>query len=81
MCKNTDDGKTKLQKYWREVVSNIVYTLNWVQVKKGTQRTPFELWYAYAPNVVFFNVFGSKCYIWKMQGKEKLMQKVIKVYS
>ena len=32
-------------KYWREAVSTAVYTLNRVQVKKGTHATPFELWY------------------------------------
>ena len=52
-------------KYWREVVSTIVYTLNCVQVKKGTHLTPFELWYGYSPNVKYFKVFGSKCYILK----------------
>ena len=30
-------------KYWRKVVSTAVYTLNRVQVKKGTHATPFEL--------------------------------------
>ena len=30
-------------KYWREVVSIVVYTLNHVQVKKGTYSTPFKL--------------------------------------
>ena len=52
-------------KYWREVVSIVVYTLNRVQVKKGTHLTPFELWYGYSPNVKYFKVFGSKCYILK----------------
>ena len=46
-------------KYWREFVSTIVYTLIWVQIKKGTHSTPFGLWY------------GSKCCILKdvMNGK------------
>ena len=35
-------------KYWREAVSNAVYTLNRVQVKKGTNATPFELWYGHS---------------------------------
>ena len=30
-------------KYWREVVSKTISTLNHVQVKKGTPLTPFEL--------------------------------------
>ena len=41
-------------KYWREAVSTAVYTLNRVQVKKGTNSTPYELWYGYAPNVKYF---------------------------
>ena len=52
-------------KYWRKVVSTTVYTLNHVQVKKGTYSTPFELWYGYSSNVKYFKVFGSKCYILK----------------
>ena len=45
-------------KYWREVVSTAVYTLNRVQVKKGTKVTPFELWYDHSPNVKNFKIFG-----------------------
>ena len=51
--------------YWREAISTDVYTLNHVQVKKGTHSTPFELWYGYPPNVKYFKIFGSKCYILK----------------
>ena len=39
--------------------------MNHVQLKKGTHFTPFELWYGYSPNVKYFKVFGSKCYILK----------------
>ena len=52
-------------KYWREVVSTTIYTLNGVQVKKGTNTTHFELWYGQSPNVKHFKVFGCKCYILK----------------
>ena len=52
-------------KYWREFVSTTIYTLNLVQVKKGTHSTPFELWYGYSPNVKYFKVFWSKFYILK----------------
>ena len=34
-------------KYWREAISIVVYTLNRVQVKKGTQEKSFELWYGH----------------------------------
>ena len=62
-------------KYWREAVSTVVHTLNWVQVKKGTNATPFELWYGHSPNVKHFKVFGCKFYIlkdarnWKFDAK------------
>ena len=62
-------------KYWREAISTIVYTLNHVQVKKGTQSTPFELWYVYPPNVKYFKTFGSKCYILKDDRNGKFDEK------
>ena len=52
-------------KYWREAISTTVYTLNRVQIKKGTNATPFELWYGHSPNLKHFKVFGCKCYILK----------------
>ena len=52
-------------KYWREAISIVGYTLNHVQVKKGTHSTPFELWYGYSPNVKYFKVFRSKCFFLK----------------
>ena len=52
-------------KYQREAISTTVYTLNRVQIKKGTHATPFELWYGHSPNVKHFKVFGNKFYILK----------------
>ena len=52
-------------KYWKEVVSTTIYTLNQVQIKKGTNSTPFELWYGYSPNIKYSKVFWRKCYIFK----------------
>ena len=34
-----------------------------MQVKKGKHSTHFELWYGYPPNVKYFKIFVSKCYI------------------
>ena len=68
-------------KYWREAISIVSYTLNKIQIKKGTNATPFELWYRYAPNVKYFKIFGRKCYILKDNMNGKLEQRVIKVYS
>ena len=43
-----------------------------MQVKKGTNVTPFELWYGYASNVKYLKVFGSKYYILKDNANGKL---------
>ena len=63
-------------KYWRKSISTTIYTLNHVQVKKGTHSTPFELWYGYLPNVKYFKAFGSKFYILKNFRNGKLDAKI-----
>ena len=63
-------------KYWKEAVSTSVYTLNRVQVKKGTHLTPYELWFGHTPIVKYFKTFGSKCYILKIIGKINWMQMI-----
>ena len=64
--------KNVAQKYWREVVNTTIYTLNQVQVKKGTHIIPSKLWYGYAPNVKYFKVFGRNCYMPKDNRNVKL---------
>ena len=58
-------------KYWKEAISTAVHTLNQVQLKKDSFKTPYELWYGYKPNVSYLKVFGSKCYILKESRKGK----------
>ena len=67
-------------KYWKEAISTAVHTLNWVQLKKDTFKTPYELWYGYKPNVSYLKVFGSKCYILKESRKDKMDVKGDKRY-
>ena len=66
LCKDSND--------WEEHCSEILevnHTLNRVQLKKDTFKTPFELWYGYKPNVSYLKVFSSKCYILKESRKGK----------
>ena len=58
-------------KYWKEAIRIVVHTLNWVQLKKDSSQTPYELWYGYKPNVSYLKAFGSKCYILKESRKGK----------
>ena len=57
--------KNVATKYWKEAINTTIHTLNKVQLKKGTNKTPYELWFGYKPNISYFKVFGSKCYILK----------------
>ena len=51
------------KEFWREDVNTVVYTINKVQFKKDTKKTPYELWFGHSPIVKYFRIFGSKCYI------------------
>ena len=49
--------------FWREEVNTVVYNLNKVHIRKGMDKTPYELWFGYSPSVKYFRIFGSRCYI------------------
>ena len=49
--------------YWREATSTTVYILNRGQLRSNSNKTPYELWFGRVPSVKYFKVFGSKCYI------------------
>ena len=59
-CARTLMMENVILKYWKDAVSTVVYTLNSVQVKKGRNITPYELWFGYAPNVKYFKIFWIK---------------------
>ena len=44
-------------------MNTIDYTMHIVQVRKDTNKTPYELWFGHSPTVKYFRIFGSKCYI------------------
>ena len=49
--------------FWRESMNTKVYTIKRVQVKKDTNKTPYELWFGHSPTVKYFRNFCSKCCI------------------
>ena len=63
-------------KYWKESISILVHTLNKVQLKKDSNKTPYQLWYGYKPNLGYLKVFDNKCYILKESRKGKFDVKV-----
>jgi len=69
------------QFYWREAMSTVVYTLNWVQIKGNSGKTPYELWFGHPPTVRYFIFFSSKCYIKRDEDLGKFDEEVMKEYS
>jgi hypothetical protein len=49
--------------HWKEAVSTTVYSLNRSQIREGTNKTPYDLWFGHTPTMKYFRIFGSKCYI------------------
>ncbi|XP_056855389.1 uncharacterized protein LOC108838558, partial [Raphanus sativus] len=56
-------GNKIAKRFWAEALSTACYTINRVYVRKGTTKTPYEMWTGKTPNLSYFHVFGCKCYI------------------
>ena len=48
-----------------EVVNTACHTVNRVYFRPDTKKTPYELWKGRKPNVKYFRIFGSICFILK----------------
>ena len=48
--------------FWREAIYTTIYTLNRVEIRKGMNKTPYELWFGHSPLVKYFKIFGSEYY-------------------
>jgi hypothetical protein len=46
-----------------EALRTTVYILNRGQIRVNSDKNPYELWFRRAPSVKYFKIFGSKCYI------------------
>ena len=56
--------------FWVEAVNIACYIQNCVFLKPIVKKTLYELWKERKPNISYFNVFGSKCFI--LNTKDKL---------
>ena len=52
-----------------------MHTLNTVQLKKDSNKNPYELWQGYKPNLSYLKIFRRKCYILKEIRKGKFYVK------
>ena len=65
MAKAMLHNKDVARNLWGEVVNTTCHTVNRVYFRPGTKKTPYELWKERKPNVKYFRIFGSTCFILK----------------
>ena len=58
-------NKDVARNLWGEAVNSTCHTVNRVYFRPGTKKTPYELWKGRKPNVKYFRIFGSTCFILK----------------
>lgn len=61
-CTIMIEGKV-VHKYLREAVNTTIYTINIIQLRRGANKTLYELWFGNVPIVKYFRIFGRMCYI------------------
>jgi hypothetical protein len=73
-----DEYKT-FDRFWAEVVNTTCHATNRIYLHKLLKKTPYELLIGNKPNVSYFRVFGSKCYV--LQKRLKSYKFTLKVYE
>ena len=58
-------NKDVARNLWGEAVNTACHTINRVYFRPDTKKTSYELWKGRKPNVKYFRVFGSTCFIFK----------------
>jgi hypothetical protein len=63
-------GESKTpQRFWSEAVNTACHAINRVYLHRLLKKTSYELLTGNKPNVSYFRVFGSKCYILVKKGR------------
>jgi hypothetical protein len=57
-----DEYKT-FDHFWAEAINTACHTINWLYLHRLLKKTPYELLTSNKPNISYFRVFGSKCYV------------------
>jgi hypothetical protein len=72
-----DEYKTS-DRFWAEAVNTTCYAINRLYLHRILKKTSYELLTGKKPNVSYFRVFGSKCFILvKRGGKSKFAPKAV----
>ena len=74
-------NKNVARNLWGEAVNTTCHMVNKVYFKPDTKKTPHELWKGRKPNVKYFRIFGSTCFILKdRENVGKFDSQVMKEY-
>jgi hypothetical protein len=57
------------ERFWLEAVNTACHAINWLYLHRLLKKTSYELLTGNKPNVSYFCVFGSKCYILVKKGR------------
>jgi hypothetical protein len=57
-----DEYKTS-DHFWAEAINTVCHAVNWLYLHRLLKKTLYELLTGNKPNVSYFMVFGSKCYV------------------
>jgi hypothetical protein len=72
-----DEYKTS-DRFWAEAINTACYSINRLYLHRILKKTSYELLTGKKPNVSYFRVFGSKCFILVKRGrKSKFAPKVV----
>jgi hypothetical protein len=64
-----DEYKT-LDRFWAEAINTACYSINRLYLHRILKKTSYELLIGKKPNVSYFRVFGSKCFILVKRGRK-----------
>jgi hypothetical protein len=65
-----DMARTMLDEFWAEAINTACYSINWLYLHQILNKTSYELLTGKKPNVSYFRVFGSKCFILIKRGRK-----------
>jgi transposase InsO family protein len=72
-----DEYKTS-DRFWAEAINTVCYSINRLYLHRILKKTSYELLTGKKPNLSYFRVFGSKCFILVKRGrKSKFAPKVV----
>ena len=67
MAKAMRHNKDMVKDLWGEAINIACHIVNQVYFRPGTKKTPYKLWKGMKPNVKYFRIFGSTCFILKVR--------------